>query len=95
MLVTDRGQLIRTKVENIRITGRSAQGVRVFHVAEGENVVSVAWLVQEDEDGENGDESEAGAEQENGDEGIITEIHEAAPTELSEDEVSGEEPESE
>lgn len=50
MLVSDQGQLIRTRVENIRITGRSAQGVRVFNVGADENVVSVAWLVQEDDD---------------------------------------------
>ncbi|MCB9975552.1 MAG: DNA gyrase subunit A, partial [Rhodospirillales bacterium] len=34
MLVTDKGQLIRTRVENIRITGRSAQGVTIFRVGE-------------------------------------------------------------
>ncbi len=50
MLVSDQGQLIRTLTENIRITGRSAQGVKVFNVADGENVVAVSWLVQEDED---------------------------------------------
>ena len=53
MLVTDKGQLIRTRVENIRITGRSAQGVTIFRVGEDENVVSVAWLIQ-DEDETNG-----------------------------------------
>ncbi|MGB4058525.1 MAG: DNA gyrase subunit A, partial [Alphaproteobacteria bacterium] len=53
MLVSDKGQLIRTPVENIRVTGRSAQGVTVFKVAPDENVVSVAWLVQEE-----GDEAE-------------------------------------
>ncbi len=56
MLVTDKGQLIRTKVENIRITGRSAQGVTIFKVGEGESVVSVAWLIQ-DEDENNGNTS--------------------------------------
>ena len=50
MLVTDQGKLIRTPVENIRTTGRSAQGVTVFKVGENENVVSVAWLIQEDDD---------------------------------------------
>jgi len=50
MLVTDKGKLIRTPVENIRTTGRSAQGVTVFKVDDDENVVSVAWLIQEDED---------------------------------------------
>ena len=50
MLVTDQGKLIRTPVENIRTTGRSAQGVTIFKVNNDENVVSVAWLVQEDDD---------------------------------------------
>ncbi|MEZ5813633.1 MAG: DNA gyrase subunit A [Alphaproteobacteria bacterium] len=53
MLVTDKGKLIRTPVENIRTTGRSAQGVTIFKVGDDENVVSVAWLIQEDEEEEN------------------------------------------
>ncbi len=60
MLVSDQGQLIRTRVQNIRITGRSAQGVTVFKVAKDENVVSVAWLIQEDD--EDGDDILEGAE---------------------------------
>ena len=55
MLVTDQGKLIRTPVENIRTTGRSAQGVTVFKVDDNEEVVSVAWLIQEDDEGEEGD----------------------------------------
>lgn len=50
MLVTDGGQLIRTPVETVRTTGRSAQGVTIFKVREGENVVSVAWLINDDDD---------------------------------------------
>lgn len=50
MLVTDGGQLIRTQVSTIRVTGRSAQGVTIFKVGKDENVVSVAWLVEDDED---------------------------------------------
>jgi DNA gyrase subunit A len=52
MLVTDGGQLIRTPVNAIRFTGRSAQGVTIFKVAEGEKVVSVAWLIDEEGDDE-------------------------------------------
>ena len=52
MLVTDQGQLIRTPVRDVRITGRSAQGVTIFKVAPGENVMSVAWLIEEDDDEE-------------------------------------------
>jgi DNA gyrase subunit A len=52
MLVTDGGQLIRCPVDDIRIAGRSTQGVIVFNTAEGERVVSVERLGEE---GENGD----------------------------------------
>ncbi|MBI1300045.1 MAG: DNA gyrase subunit A [Alphaproteobacteria bacterium] len=50
MLVTDKGQLIRTPVETVRTTGRSAQGVTIFKVSSDENVVSVAWLIEEDDE---------------------------------------------
>jgi len=50
MLVTNRGQLIRTRVEGIRIAGRGTQGVIVFDTAEGERVVSVERLSEEGED---------------------------------------------
>jgi DNA gyrase subunit A len=51
MLISDLGQMIRMPVAGVRFTGRSAQGVTLFRVAEGEKVVSVAWLV-DDEEGE-------------------------------------------
>ncbi len=44
MLVTDKGQLIRCPVSGISVVGRSTQGVRVFHTADDENVVSVERL---------------------------------------------------
>jgi DNA gyrase subunit A len=60
MLVSDKGQLIRTPVGNIRVTGRSAQGVTVFKVASDEEVVSVAWLIQdEDEEADEGQAADA------------------------------------
>jgi DNA gyrase subunit A len=49
MLVTDGGQLIRTRVEGIRIVGRSTQGVIVFDTAEGERVVSVERISEEND----------------------------------------------
>jgi DNA gyrase subunit A len=52
MLVTNGGQLIRTRVDGIRIAGRSTQGVIVFDTAEDERVVSVERLSEE-----NGDDS--------------------------------------
>ena len=50
MLVTNGGQLIRTRVEGIRIAGRSTQGVIVFDTAEDEHVVSVERLSEEGEE---------------------------------------------
>ena len=50
MLVTNRGQLIRTRVEGIRIAGRSTQGVIVFDTAEDERVVSVERIPEEGEE---------------------------------------------
>jgi DNA gyrase subunit A len=47
MLVTDKGQLIRTQVNGIRIAGRSTQGVIVFDTADGERVVSVERLTED------------------------------------------------
>ncbi len=49
MLVTDGGQLIRCPINGIRIAGRSTQGVIVFDTAEGERVVSVERISEEDE----------------------------------------------
>jgi DNA gyrase subunit A len=50
MLVTNGGQLIRTRVEGIRIAGRSTQGVIVFDTAEDERVVSVERISEEGEE---------------------------------------------
>ncbi len=49
MLVTNGGQLIRCPVDDIRIAGRSTQGVIVFDTADGEHVVSVERLSEEGE----------------------------------------------
>jgi DNA gyrase subunit A len=62
MLVTDGGQLIRVPVEDISIMGRSTQGVIVFSTAEGERVVSVEHIPDEnggDDGGENGGQEPA------------------------------------
>ncbi len=54
MLVTDRGQIIRTKVKQISSFGRNTQGVRIMQLDEGERVVAVEPIAERDE--ENGDE---------------------------------------
>ncbi len=44
MLVTDGGQMIRTPVSQVRIVGRSSQGVTIFRTGKDEKVVSVERL---------------------------------------------------
>jgi DNA gyrase subunit A len=55
MLVTDKGQLIRCPVEDIRIAGRSTQGVIVFDTADDEHVVSVEHIGEEENGNGNGE----------------------------------------
>lgn len=64
MLVTNAGKLIRCPVHNVRIAGRSTQGVTIFKTAEDEHVVSVEHLtdVEESEEDENGSGSGNGSE---------------------------------
>ena len=52
MLVTNGGQIIRCPVEGVRICSRSSLGVTLFKVGEGEEVVSVAAIVESDEETE-------------------------------------------
>ncbi|MCP5383968.1 MAG: DNA gyrase subunit A [Sphingomonadaceae bacterium] len=52
MLVTDQAKLIRIGLNSLRVIGRSSAGVRLFNVAKGETIVSVAKL-DENENPEN------------------------------------------
>jgi len=47
MLVTDGGKLIRCPVDDIRITGRNVQGVRILKTEEDEKVVSVERIPED------------------------------------------------
>ncbi len=52
MLATSKGQSIRVPIEGISFRSRGAGGVKVFNTSQGEIVVSVAWIAeQDDEDG--------------------------------------------
>ncbi|SCZ58475.1 DNA gyrase subunit A [Epibacterium ulvae] len=57
MLATSKGQSIRVPVEGISFRSRSAGGVRVFNTGAGEEVVSVAWIAEQ-----NDEETEANEE---------------------------------
>ncbi len=58
MLATSKGQSIRCPVDGISFRSRGAGGVKVFNTGKGEEVVSVARIVESsDEDEANSDES--------------------------------------
>ena len=56
MLVTSTGQSIRVPVDGISFRSRSAGGVRVFNTGAGEEVASVAWIAEAEEDEAGGEE---------------------------------------
>ena len=52
MLATSKGQSIRVPVDGISFRSRAAGGVKVFDTGVGEEVVSVAWIAEQDDEGE-------------------------------------------
>ncbi len=52
MIITNKGQVIRTKISGISLLGRNTQGVRLINVKAGEKVVAVEKLAEADESDE-------------------------------------------
>jgi DNA gyrase subunit A len=52
MLITNKGKMVRTRVAEIRETGRNAQGVKLIDLREGENLQDIAPVVSDAEDPE-------------------------------------------
>ena len=48
MLITSSGQTIRINADDISVIGRNTKGVRLINLEEGEKVVAVAPLMQEE-----------------------------------------------
>ena len=49
MFLTVKGQSVRTRVKEIRETGRGAKGVKLLSLAEGDRLMSVARIVETEE----------------------------------------------
>ena len=62
MLMTTGGVLIRTRVSEVRETGRTAQGVRLINLDEGEHLISLEKVAESDEDLPVDDDAIDGAE---------------------------------
>jgi DNA gyrase subunit A len=96
MLLTNKGQLIKIPVKNIRETGRNTKGVKLMDVSKNELIVSVTRVIDNDEDED--DYVEEGLEglealEEGLEEEVNSSIEEAKEdsTDSSEDESSSEE----
>jgi DNA gyrase subunit A len=57
MLISDKGTLVRTTVEEVRTMGRNTQGVRLIKLIKGENLVGLQNVIEIDSD-----EDEEGAD---------------------------------
>jgi DNA gyrase subunit A len=50
MLITSGGQRVRTRVAEIRMTGRNAQGVRLIGLSDGEKLQAMAPVVSQSQE---------------------------------------------
>ena len=58
MIITDKGQVIRTKISGISLLGRNTQGVRLINVKPDEKVVAVEKIAEAEEDTTDGEPTE-------------------------------------
>lgn len=62
MLITTKGQMVRTAINAISQTGRNAQGVKLITLDPGDSLQAIAQVIEtedEDENGENGEAAQA------------------------------------
>jgi DNA gyrase subunit A len=50
MLLTHSGQAVRTRVKEVRVIGRTTQGVRLINLAAGDKLVGISKVIEVDED---------------------------------------------
>ena len=52
LIISKKGQVIRLKLSDIPVIGRSTQGVRIMKISEGDNIASIALLPKEEVEGD-------------------------------------------
>ena len=50
LLITQQGMILRMQTNDVRAIGRATQGVRLIDIEEGDKVVSVAKLVEKEDE---------------------------------------------
>ena len=65
MMITNGGKIIRTNMKNVRVIGRNTQGVNLFELGKDEKVVAMDRVAEPtgDDNGEEGNEADATAEE--------------------------------
>ncbi len=64
MLITQKGMVIRTAVSSIRVQGRNTQGVTLIKLDEGDKLVALARVAQDENSGDEGASTAAPPESE-------------------------------
>jgi len=57
MLITFKGQMVRTRVHDVRECGRNTQGVKLIELSAGDKLQAIAPVIDEDKPAETGDEA--------------------------------------
>jgi len=63
MIITKAGTAIRMHIEEVRLSGRNTQGVRLINLREGDEITSVTQIAREEEETEVNEAPMAGAEE--------------------------------
>ena len=82
VLITSEGTLIRTDIDKVRVCGRISQGVRIMKTGEGEKVIGIASVPEEDSAEE---ENQSAGTEEKGDEAEVSDNSETVEEEDSEE----------
>jgi len=93
MLITRNGVINRQRVNEIRVIGRATQGVKLLTLDEGDVLVGVARLVNEDENGTDGNGGSGSTPPDDASGAVDSE--ELAPAGGTDTEIDGERPEAE
>lgn len=65
MLISDQGTLVRTRADEVSLSGRNTQGVRVIKVKDNEHLMGVERIESIQSDDVDADSSESDTEAEN------------------------------
>jgi len=93
MLITERGVVIRMKVEDLRPMGRNTQGVRLVRLDEGDRLVAAIPVERDAEEEEESEESSVKPEEAPGDEVPVEDDPAEEEVESDEEEDEGDEEE--